>query len=422
MRRPGPAGRATAAALALSLGAATAAHAQFWPELTDKQKKGRFRLGPVALTPRLELRNAGVDTNVFVTPTNPIEDTSIVLRASSDVFVPVGRRVRLAGTGWIDFNYFASEDDERSTDPGGQGRVEVDAWRLTFQVGGGAFRSRQLYSTDIDERIQRTEQWVNGGVQLRLTSRMRAEAGVETHEYRWNPTLEQGTSVKDQLDRDSDVWKGGLRYKVTSLTTLVASAEKIDDTFLVAPPGLATTTSYRYLGGFEFGERAFITGRFVGGLRDIPSGDAGSVVPYTGPVFQASITAPFLQRFRLNFGYDRDVYYSATGGILEEVVILRNTYTYGRLNASLDIDAPLELVLRLTAGYENAEYLRPFLVPGGGAIDRRDQIYLGGVSLLRRLGDDALIGLSAIHTRRESNYPGGDYSRWQYGLQGYLNP
>jgi len=420
MRRPGRAGSATALVLALSLGAAASAHAQFWPDFTDRQKKGRFRVGPIALTPRLELRNAGVDTNVFVTPTSPVEDTAVVLRASSDVFVPIGRRMRLAGTGWIDFNYFASEADQRSTDPGGQGRVEVDAWRLTFLAGGGGFRSRQLYSTDIDERIKRTEQWVNGGVQLRLTSRLRAEAGVESHEYRWNPTPEQDASVKDQLDRDSDVWKGGLRYKLTSLTMLVASAEKIDDTFLVAPPGLATTTSYRYLGGFEFGERAFITGRFVGGLRDIPSDKAGSVVPYTGPVFQGSISAPFLQRLRLNLGYDRDVYYSATGGRLEEV-ILRNTYTYGRLNASLDIDAPLNLVLRLTGGYENANYLRPFVVPGG-AIDRRDQIYLGGASLLRRVSENGLIGLTAVHTRRESNYPGGDYTRWQYGLQGYIYP
>lgn len=412
--------RATAVALVLGLGGAAAARAQFWPELTDKQKKGRFRVGPIALTPRLELRNAGVDTNVFVAPTDPVEDTAVVLRLSADMFVPVGRRVRLAGTGWLDFNYFASEDDQRSTDPGGQGRVEVDAWRLTFVGGGGAFQSRQLYSTDIDERIQRNEQWANGGLRLRLTTRLRAEAGLEKHEYRWNPTLEQGASVKEQLDRDSTVWKGGLRYRVTSLTDLVASAEMIDDTFLVAPPGLATTTSYRYLAGFEFGERAFLTGRFVGGLRDIPAGEAGSVAPYTGPVFQASIVAPFLQRFRLNVGYDRDVYYSATGGRIEEGIV-RNTFTYGRFNAFLDIDAPLDLVLRLTGGYEDAKYLRPFLVPGG-LIDRRDQLYLSGASLFRRIGENALLGVSALYTRRESNYPGGHYTRWQYGLQGYINP
>ena len=416
-------GRAATAAvlLALALGAAAPARAQFWPELTDKQKKGRLRLGPLALTPRLEMRNAGVDTNVFVTSSDPVQDTTIVLRASSDVFVPVGRRVRLAGTGWLDFNYFGDANDQGSVDPGAQGRVEADAWRLTFVAGGGAFSSSQLYSTDINERIKRNEDWVNLGFRLRLTSQFRAEAGVEDHRYRWYPTPDQDQSVKAQLDRDSIVWRGALRYKLTPLTDLVASADKIDDTFLVAPPGRATTTSYRYLAGFEFGEKAFITGRFVGGLRDIPADGAGSVEPYTGPAFQASITAPFLQRFRLGLGYVRDVYYSSTGGRLEEGII-RNTYTDGLLSANLDIDVPFDLVLRLTAGYENAQYLRPFPVPGAGLIDRRDQSYTSGVSLLRRIGENALLGFTALHTRRESNYPGATYSRWQYGLQGSVNP
>ena len=325
---------ATAAVLlALALGAAAPARAQFWPELTDKQKKGRLRLGPLALTPRLEMRNAGVDTNVFVTSANPVQDTTIVLRASSDVFVPMGRRLRLAGTGWLDFNYFGGQNDQGSVDPGAQGRVEADAWRLTFVAGGGAFSSSQLYSTDINERIKRNEDWVNLGFRLRLTSQFRAEAGVEDHRYRWYPTPDQDQAVKAQLDRDSVVWWGALRYKITPLTDLVASADKIDDTFLVAPPGRATTTSYRYLAGFEFGEKAFITGRFVGGLRDIPADSAGSVEPYSGPAFQASITAPFLQRFRFGLGYVRDVYYSSTGGRLEEGMI-RNTYTDGLLSAN----------------------------------------------------------------------------------------
>ena len=207
---------------------------------------------------------------------------------------------------------------------------------------------------------------MNGGFRLRLSSQLRLEAGVEGHQYRWYPTPDQDQTVKEQLDRDSVVWKGGLRHKLTPLTDIVASAEKIDDTFLVAPPGRAQTTSYRYLAGFEFGEKAFITGRFVGGLRDIPEDSAGSVEPYTGPAFQASITAPFLQRFRLGLGYVRDVYYSATGGRLEEGIV-RNTYTDGLLTAHLDIDVPFELVLRFSGSYESAHYLRPFPVAGEGS-------------------------------------------------------
>ncbi len=400
--------------------------AQFWPQLTDKDKKGRFRIGPLALTPRVELRNAGVDTNVFITPTDPTRDTAVVLRATADAYLPVGRRVRLAGSGWADFNYFASEDDQSSTDPGGQGRVEVDAWRLTFIAGGGGFHARQLYSIDIDQRIRRSEQFVDGGVRLRLSTGLSAEAGVDRREYRWNPTPQQavngaGEFVKAQLDRDSTDWKGGLRYRLTTLTELVGSVEKIDDTFLYAVPGLETTTSYRYLAGLEFGERAFLTGRFLAGVRTIPADGAGSVAPYTGPAVQAAVVVPFLRRLRLNLGYDRDLYYSAEGGRSAADLASRNTFTYGRLYASLDVDTALDLVLRLNGGYENAHYLRPYPLDDG-AIDRTDQVYMAGASLFRRIGENALLGISAIHTRRTSNYPGGEYSRWQYGISGSLSP
>jgi hypothetical protein len=405
---------------AAALASAVPARAQFWPEITEKLKKGRVRLGPLALSPRIELRNAGVDTNAFLTPANPVRDTAVVLRASSDVYVPLGLRARVAGTGWLDFNYFASEDDPGSTDPGIQGRAEVDVWRLTLVGGGGAFDSRELYSSDLDERVPREERWVNGGVRLRLTPELRLEGGVESHTYRWIPGPDQDQTVRALLDRDAVVWKGLFRYRITPLTDLVASAEKIDDTFQYAPPGLELTTSYRYLAGFEFGERALINGRILGGVRDIPEGEAGSVPPYTGPALQASVTVPFLRRLRLTLAFDRDVYYSATGAV-EETDIVRNTYVYGRGTAHLDVEAPLDFVVRLTGGYESADYERPYPVPGG-EIDREDRVGLAGFSLLRRIGESALLGFTALHTRRESNYPGASYSRWQYGIQGFLAP
>lgn len=405
---------------AAALAAAVPARAQFWPEITEKQKKGRVKLGPVAFSPRIELRNAGVDTNAFLTPANPVRDTAVILRASSDVYVPLGVRARLVGTGWFDFNYFASEHDPGSTAPGIQGRAEVDAWRLTFVGGGGAFDARELYSSDIDERVPREERWVNGGVHLRFSQEVRLEAGLESHTYRWIPGPDQNQSVRALLDHDSVVWKGLLRYRITPLTDLVASAEKIDDTFLYSPPGLALTTSYRYLAGFEFGERASITGRILGGVRDIPEGEAGSVPSYTGPAFQAAVVVPFLQRLRLTLAYDRDVYYSATGAS-EDTGAERNTYVYGRGTAQLDVDAPLDFVVRLTGGYEDADYVRPYPV-ADGMIDRQDRVYLAGFSLLHRIGESTLFGFTALHTTRESNYPGGSYSRWQYGVQGYIVP
>ena len=106
-----------AIAAAFSLGAAVA-EAQY---NKTEPPRTRFRVGPVRFTPKLELRNAGRDSNVYLDPTNPFADTSVVVRGTVDGFVPVGRRVRLFAEGWLDWSYFQSEGSQTSTDPGGEG-------------------------------------------------------------------------------------------------------------------------------------------------------------------------------------------------------------------------------------------------------------------------------------------------------------
>ena len=45
------------------------------------------------------------------------------------------------GEGWLDWSYFRSLSTERSTDPGGEGRIEVDLGPFTLTGGGGAFQA-----------------------------------------------------------------------------------------------------------------------------------------------------------------------------------------------------------------------------------------------------------------------------------------
>ena len=174
-----------------------------------------------------------------------------------------------------------------------EGHLEFDLWRLTPFVGGGALRSSELYTTDIDERIERTEEWLYAGSRLRFTNQLGIGLGVERRKYRWGESVVSGSQIADELDRDSTTYKGEARLRHSALTDLVASAERLEDTFLVAPPSIATTVSYRYLAGFEFGDRAFMTGRLLAGVRDIPAETAGSAPAYRGPAVQAALSAPF---------------------------------------------------------------------------------------------------------------------------------
>ncbi len=229
--------RAGAAALALALvGLALSTPSVEAQYNKTEPPKTRFRLGPLRFSPKLELRNAGRDSNVYLDPTNPLADTSVVLRGSVEGFVPVGRRVRLFGEGWLDWSYYQQQGTETSTDPGGEGRAEIDFGPFTFMGGGGALQARQLYSIDIDERILREERWVNAGAEWRLTRRFLVSGGVEERSFRFDPR--QGLGVAASLNRNNLVGTLAARYKLTSMTTMVGTADVFQDDFQLSAPGL----------------------------------------------------------------------------------------------------------------------------------------------------------------------------------------
>jgi len=413
-------GLVAAVATALSLAVATNATAQY---KKTEPPKTRFRVGPLRFTPKLELRNAGRDTNVLLDPTNPLADTSIVVRGTVEGFVPVRRRARLFGEGWLDWSYFRSLSTERSTDPGGEGRAEVDLGPLTLVAGGGALQARQLYSIDIDQRILRQERWVNGGAEWRISRRFAASGGAEQRSYLYDQSAgTQGAGLRTAatLNRNNLTGTLGLRYAFTSMTTAIATGDVIEDEFQLSAPGLGTTRSYRFLAGVEFGEKAFISGRFLAGMREFPTSSAGSLPSYRGPALTGQLTLPLFNRLRLVGSLLRDVYVSAQAArTVEERA--RNTYVLTRLQGSADIDLPIEFIGRASVGYSDANYLLPTPV-GGVPFPRVEHLYSVGGSLLRRFSDSVRVGGTVTYYRRVSTLPGNSYDRWVYGVSAEIVP
>jgi hypothetical protein len=412
---------ASAAAIALSLVAVAGARAQY--ERTEPPRKTRLRVGPLQLTPKLELRNAGRDTNALLDPTNPFADTSVVVRGTVDAYVPVRRRARLFGEGWLDWSYFRELNTESSVDPGGNARAEVDFGPFTLVGGGGALQARQLYSIDIDQRILRQERWVNGGAEWRLTRRFLVSGGVERRSYRYDPSAHSASgnlSAAASLNRDNTTGTAALRYKLTSMTTAVATGELLQDEFQLSAPGLSTTRSYRYLAGLEFGEKAFVTGRFLVGVRDFPAASSGSLPSYRGPAYVGMLALPLFNRLRLVGTALRDVYVSAYAVTTAEERA-RNSYVLTQLQVSGDIDLPLQLVGRASFGYSDANYLIPTLV-SGVPFARVEHLYSTGGSLMRRFSDSVRIGGTVTYYRRVSTIPLNSYERWVYGVSAEIVP
>jgi len=421
----GSGGRATrglvaAVTTAFVLAAATSASAQY---NRTEPPKTRFRVGPLRFTPKLELRNAGRDSNATLDPTNPVADSSIVVRGTVEAFVPVRRRARLFGEGWLDWSYFRSFNTERSTDPGGEGRAEVDFGPFTLTGGGGALQARQLYSIDIDERILRQEQWGNGGAEWRITRRFLLSGGAEYRTFRFDPSARTSSGnpfAAASLNRNNLTGTLAARYKLTSMTTAIATGDVIEDEFQLSAPGLSKTRSYRYMAGVELGEKAFVTGRFLAGMRNFPASSQGSLPTYRGPAYTAQLAMPLFNRLRLVGTFLRDVYVSAQAVRTAEERA-RNSYVLTQLQGSADIDLPLELIGRASVGFSEANYLIPATV-SGVPFPRVEHLYTVGGSLLRRFSDSVRVGGTVSYNRRVSTLPGNSYDRWVYGVSAEIVP
>jgi hypothetical protein len=389
-------------------------------EREKKKRPGRFRVGPIYLTPKLQLKNAGVDTNVFNQRTDEIADTSVVLSPTVLAAWPIGRRLRLTGESHVDLNYFRRQSSERSTDFGGEGRAEVDVSRFTFFGAGGGGQSRQRFSIDVDQRVLRHERWASTGVTIAATRRVSATIFGTGHVYEYGSFLVRGVNIKENLDRNDLTGTAQIRYVLSRRTTLVGSADAIEDRFLQQPRAISRVSrSYRYLGGFEFGEKALIRGKLLAGIREFPA--SPSAPSYRGPALATSLTLPLLHYGLGTILAERDIYFAFTPTTRLGGDRSRNTYVSTRFSGEAAVVLPFALFGRANFGFEEAKYLLPYLVEG--AFDRRvDHLWTAGASVLRSFRAGIRIGGTVQWGRRVSSFPAFSYEGLRYGVQAELVP
>jgi hypothetical protein len=397
-----------------------------------KKRPGRYRLGPLHLSPRLELRNAGVDTNVLRTRRRTLQDRSVLLRPSVVAFLPVGRRLRLESDGYLDAQYYRRAGSQRSVDFGLDARARLDLGRATLFGGGGGLQVHQRFAPDLeplvapqpfdlDRRLLRQERWGSLGVTLKVSQKITGTAIESGRSYRSASLSVDGADVRKWLDHNTTTVSLQGRYALTHRTSLVALADVVEDRFLSGTfGGSRVIRSYRYLAGAELGRRAWLRGKVLAGFREFPGSASQAAPSYRGPVLSVSTELPLFGYARLGAIAERDVQYSATP-VLVRGEEHRNTYVLGRYWASLLVALPLGFTGRGAADFEQARYVLPALVNGASA-RRVDHFWAAGASLLRRMGHRVRLGGNVSWEQRISNFPDFTYQAVTYGLQAEIVP
>ena len=297
------------AAIVVLLGACVAASDV---RAQEPEQEGRFITGPLAWTPVLEVRDAGVDSNVFNTPTDPKEDVTATARAQVDSVLKLGL-LRATTGGSLEYNYFDRYTSERGFNRRVATHLEAPGLRVSPTASASWARVKERSGNEIDVRAPRTDLAYAGGIQARLTSRLSviATAGLEKSTYEPGVTFHD-VEVARQLDRETTMGRVTARVALTPFTSLSIDGTAAHDDFPFRPA--AATDNGRVDARFEFAPDAVIHGAASIGYHSMQPyyrGTARSVAAaYSGVTSSVDLGYALLGVTRFNAHFSRDANYS----------------------------------------------------------------------------------------------------------------
>jgi len=270
---------------------------------------GRFRLGPVYLTPSFRVRTVGLDTNVFYTPTDRRTDLTAAAGPALELLLPVSAAGRLVTDGALDYLYFLRTESERQLAGSGRARLE---WKTTRSSAGIEEAYRRTYGRlgfEVDRRVFLEHESTGVEAKRRLAGRF----GLGLHASRGRFVVDAdepflGTDLRRALSRDVYQAGAALEYHLTVKTEAVIQGEYQSDRFVEDVARDADQP--RVLAGLRTGETALVSGRALVGFRFFRlRGSAGG----RRRVVAADLDATWnvSPRTRVGVGFQRDLSFSA---------------------------------------------------------------------------------------------------------------
>ena len=189
--------------LALLLVVPAAARAQ--TQEPDPWEAARWRFGPLAVTPRIELKNLGWDSNVFNETQDPKSDFTTTVGAPVDWWLRLGR-ARLHGVDYFEGVYFATYSDQSSFNQRHELTLLVPLNRIRPYIGGSYISTSDRPGYEINARVHHTESAANVGIVVRLTSKV--DVDVSGRQTKLQVRRRSGcrhTLLREVLDRTVEI-------------------------------------------------------------------------------------------------------------------------------------------------------------------------------------------------------------------------
>ena len=144
-------------------------------------------------------------------------------------------RARLHGVDYFEGVYFGSYPSQGGFNQRHDLTLLVPLNRIRPYVGGYYLSTNDRPGYEIDVRLRRNETEVNGGVIVRLASKLDLDVSGRQTTYEYDDEEYAGTPYSTRLNRRTENFGAQARYRLTPLTTLTLLGDSVRERFSEYP-------------------------------------------------------------------------------------------------------------------------------------------------------------------------------------------
>jgi hypothetical protein len=346
----------------------------------------RFFTGHLEWTPKVNLPEAGLDSNVFGSATNPQDDWFAIFQPQVDARLPLGV-ADIAMQGGIDVVHFQRFTSERAVNRRFNSRATFLQTRFQPFAGVNLSVVKDRPNREFDQRARRSLREFTAGVVTGLTPRAKLELSAVRRSTLFNPGEQyRGIDLASQLNVVSNGGNAAIGIEITPFTSLLVGAGATRDEFTLRD---SRVDNLRGDIGVEFAPDAVIRGRAMFGYHRLTPSGAESSTGFSGWESTVALSYTLRRRTRFDAQLNRGTNYSSLESRLFYVT------TGGSIDIVHTLVGPLDLVLG--GSLDQFAYAATPLLPS--KLDRYD-VVRGGVSV--RVGTSMRIGMNYAQDRRRT--------------------
>lgn len=370
----------------------------------DPWESARWRFGPFAVTPKVELKNMGWDSNVFNEPENPKTDFTATVAAPVDWWFRFGHG-RLHGVDTFEGVYFAKYSDQSGFNQRHEITLSALLNRLQPYIRGLYLSTNDRPGYEINARVRHTETAAGLGVIVPFSSRLNLDLNARGATYRYEDEDFEGRPYSTTLDRQTDTYGGTVRYRLTPLTTLTLVADAVRERYTESSE--RDNNGFRILPGVEFSQYALIQGKAQIGYRKLDTILAG-MPDFSGVIGNVEVSHVFGDATRVTAGVSRDIFFSYE---ISDPFYIQPGFT---LSLAQQVRGPWDVQAR--GSWYRLSYRRVTTAGSSPVPGREDSYRSWGGGVGYRVGRDIRVGVNIDYVQRRSEYESAAFEGVRGGM------